>query len=284
MQRLMLHSMLIGLLVAAGIVAFPAAAQDGSRFPRTVIDDNGARVTIPAYPVRVAVIGAVPVLDVVLDPGAVLRLDPAADPAGAAWAGQQIGLLVLPDLYAAAYPAWIAAAEAAGVPVYRTTPVTSVAGWRDAVARIGAAAGRDRAARCAVRRFDRLVWIVRGVAANRAPVRVLVLTPEAYTVGQGALLTELIALVGGINAAADAGYADIRQIDDAAIRALAPDVMLLTPAWDDAGRASLLANPAYAGVPAVAAGRVYRLPFDAARITHPGAAVVVLWALLHAGG
>ena len=61
--------------------------------------------------------------------------------------------------------------------------------------------------------------------------RVLVLTPEGYTFGQNTLLTDLIAQAGGINAAAEAGYADYRQIDDQTILSLAPDVVLLTPAW-----------------------------------------------------
>ncbi|MCD4684387.1 MAG: ABC transporter substrate-binding protein [Anaerolineae bacterium] len=276
----MLHILLITVICAAGIGAQSLAAQDDGDFPRTVIDDSGADVRIPAYPARVAVIGAVPALDVVLVPGAVVQLDPADDLGAVDWADQRIGLLVLPDLYATAYPAWIESAAAAGVPVYRTAAITSVDLWRDAVLRLGAATGRDRAAQWAVVQFDVIAWAVRGWVGERDPVRVLVLTPEAYTVGQGVLLTDLIALAGGINVAAEAGYADVRQIDDAAMRALAPDVMLLTPAWGAEGRAALLGNAAYAAIPAVATRRVSVLPFDATRIAHPGAALIVLAVLL----
>lgn len=276
----MLHVLRIVLIITLCLWVNLAAAQDDAGFPRTVIDDRGAVVTIPEYPVCVAVIGVVPALDVILLPDAVARIDPAADPGVVDWGAQQVGLLVLPELYAAAYPVWIEAAALADVPVYQAATITSVDAWQDVVRRLGAATGREIAARVAVMRLDVTAWGVRVWLGDRDPVRVLVLTPEAYTVGQGALLTDLIALAGGINVAAEAGYADIRQIDDAAIRALAPDVILLTPAWSAEGRAALLDNPAYAQIPAVAAGRVHVLPFDAARIGHPAAAVIALVMLL----
>ena len=55
---------------------------------------------------------------------------------------------------------------------------------------------------------------------GRPVIRALVLTPERYTFGRGTLVGDLIAAAGGVNVAAQAGYDDIRQMDEAAIRGL----------------------------------------------------------------
>ena len=46
-------------------------------------------------------------------------------------------------LYAAVYPALIASAQAAEVPVFQTSPARTLDGWRDALTRLGTATGRD---------------------------------------------------------------------------------------------------------------------------------------------
>ncbi len=279
---LMLHIMLAVALLA---VPLRAAAQGGGGFPRVATDAAGGVVVIPARPARVAVIGVVPGLAQVVPPDALVRLDPQADLVAAL--GPDVGLLVLPELYAAAYPAWAAGAAAAGVPLFQAGAITGLDAWRDWLATAGYITGRDAAARRAIRRLDVALWLAESLARlqhrERDPARVLVLTPERYTVGQGTLLTDLIAAAGGINVAAQAGYADFRQIGDPALRDLAPDVILLTPAWGADGRAAFLATPAYADLPAVAHGRVCLLPFDSTRIARPGVAVVAL-ALLLGGG
>ncbi|GIV81926.1 MAG: hypothetical protein KatS3mg051_1280 [Anaerolineae bacterium] len=98
------------------------------------------------------------------------------------------------------------------------------------------------------------------------------LTPERYTFGQGTLISDLIAAAGGINVAAAAGYGDIRQLTEAEIRALAPQVVLLTPAWTPQDRVSA---PAWPGV------RLIALPFSPTQPADPAAALLALALALH---
>jgi ABC-type Fe3+-hydroxamate transport system substrate-binding protein len=266
------------IVVLAVQVAAPTCAQSGD-FPRTVIDATGTSVTIPARPSTVAVIGTDPALEQVVSSSDLRQIDPTTAPAEIIWTG--IGLLVVPDLYAAAYPALVASAQAAGVPVFQTTLVTGLPVWRASIERFGRATGREDHASAVLRWLDLRLKIVHAAVRGQAPVRALVLTPEGYTFGQGTLITDLLGAAGGINAAAKAGFDDFRQVDDAAIRALAPDVILLSPTWSDAGHAAVLSNPAYAGIPAVRAGRVFRLPFRPTLPRDPGAAVIALAILLH---
>ena len=64
-----------------------------------------------------------------------------------------------------------------------------------------------------------------------------------------------------------------------AVRALAPQVILLAPTWDDP--AAFRTNPAYRDVPAIRAERVTRLPFSPTLPADPGAALIWLAAHLH---
>lgn len=89
-------------------------------------------------------------------------------------------------------------------------------------------------------------------------VRVLVLTPEGYTQGQGAFITELIALAGGINVAAEAGIPEARQVGDTQIRNFAPEVVLLL-GWNSSSTAALLTNPTYRGIPAFDNHHLYQI-------------------------
>ncbi len=107
----------------------------------------------------------------------------------------------------------------------------------------------------------------------------LILTPEGYTFGQGTLVTSLIEAVGGINAAAQGGYDDYRQISDDAVRVLAPDVILLSAAWGDT--AAFTGNPVNAGLAAVQRGRIYLLPFSPTFPRDPAAAALALAIALH---
>jgi hypothetical protein len=86
--------------------------------------------------------------------------------------------------------------------------------------------------------------------------RVLILTPEGYTQGQGTLMTDLLRYAGGINVAAEAGIPEARQIDDSQIRQFAPDVVLLI-GWTPQTAAILTQNPLYKGILAFDRDRVY---------------------------
>ncbi|MBN1201761.1 MAG: ABC transporter substrate-binding protein [Anaerolineae bacterium] len=267
------------VLCLVGAPASTIHAQGGGGFPREVIDASGAVVTIPVYPQVIALVGDDPILAAVVETDHIRHVDPTGDPAAVEWAG--VGLAVMPELYAAAYPALVGAADAAGVPVFLTGTITSLDGWRAAVERLGQATGRDEQAVNVIRRLDRRLALVGAAVGECSPVRVLVLTPEAYTFGQGALISELIALAGGISVAADAGFDDYRQVDDRLIRRFAPEVVLLSPAWDREAVADFCANPAYADVPAVRAGRVLRLAFSPTLPADPGSALILLAISLH---
>lgn len=270
----------VGLLALLGASFQPLAAQgdDPAGFPRRVTDARGVLVTIPAFPARVAVVGSDPALAAVIPAADLQPVDPGVSVQAADWTNA--GLLVVPTWAAAAYPALLAQAESAAIPVLVVEPVNSLASWSQAITRFGYATGRGQPAAAALNRLAAQVVLVETWIVGREPVPALVLTPEGYTFGQGAYITELIAAAGGVNTAAVAGYADYRQIDDVVVRALAPAVILLSPAWDVA---ALLDNPAYADLPAVQAGRVYQLPFSPTQPPDPGAALVTLAAAFHPG-
>jgi len=210
-------------------------------------------------PTQVAQLGAVPILELIVDTP--LVLNPNSDPADADW--PDMGLLVTSELTAAAYPAWIAAAEQAGVPVFRIPAIHDLETWRTTVLSLGQAAGQDARAQHLMQRLERRISVAQ-VRAQRLvePVRVLVITPEAYTFGRDTLITELIELAGGMNVAV--GFEDYRQINDEIVRDLAPDVILLSPGWGAAGN--------FAAPDDV---RVIRLPFHPTLPRDPGAAL--LW-------
>lgn len=267
LRRRLCHFLLAVALLAAN--AAPPAHAQGDPFPRTVIDGTGRAVAVPTQPALVAVVGDDPVLAHLVE-GEALRRLPVPPLDAPAW--DRIGLLAIPDLYAAAYPALVQSAQEAGVPVFVTTPLASLDAYRAHVIALGRATGRDDRAAALLARLDRRMAALRVRLDNAPPVRALVLTPERYTFGQGALITDLIAAAGGINVAAEAGYGDIRQLTDADLRALAPQVILLTPAWT----AQQDSAP-----PDLPGARLVTLPFGPTQPPDPAAALLALALALH---
>lgn len=265
--RRLCHSLATAALLAAS--AAPPARAQGDPFPRTVVDGTGQTVTVPARPALVAVVGDDPVLTHLVESGALRRL-PVPPPDASAWEG--IGLLVIPDLYATAYPMLVDSAYGAGVPVFATTLLRSLDAYRAHVTALGRATGRDDRAAALLARLDGRMAALRVRLDNAPPVRTLVLTPERYTFGQGMLITDLIAAAGGVNVAAEAGYGDIRQLTDADLRALAPQVILLTSAWTAQERGAL---------PPLPGARLAPLPFGPTQPADPAAALLALALALH---
>lgn len=150
------------------------------------------------------------------------------------------------------------AARAARIPIITVQRHTTVHAMLDNLTVLGRLVGREPAA-LALR--DQ---IVAGQRAVQASVRglpltqVLVLTPEGYTQGQGTLLTELIALAGGVNVAAAAGIPEARQISDQQLQAWNPEVILLI-GFDQRQRAAFLAFAPNQQVSAVQRGRIFDL-------------------------
>ncbi|MEW6579934.1 MAG: ABC transporter substrate-binding protein, partial [Chloroflexota bacterium] len=247
----------------------PLARAQADPFPRTVTDAAGHTLTIPERPALVAIVGDDAALAQVVE-GTALRSLPVPPPDAPAW--DRVGLLVIPALYAAAYPALVVSAEAAGVPVFVTTPIASLDAYRERVTALGRATGRDERAAAVLTRLGGRISALGAALHGRTLARALVLTPERYTFGRGTLVGDLIAAAGGVNVAAEAGYDDIRQIDEAAIRALAPDVILLAPGWT-AGQIAALR--------ALTGARVVPLPFRPTQPDDPAAAMLALALALH---
>ncbi len=247
----------------------PRARAQADPFPRTVTDAAGRTLTIPARPETVAVVGDDPALAQVVE-GETLRALPVPPPDAPPWDG--IGLLVIPDLYATAYPALVLSAEAAGVPVFVTTPLASLDAYRERVTALGRATGRDMRAAALLTRLERRMSALDAALDGRPLTRALVLTPERYTFGRGTLVGDLIAAAGGVNVAAEAGYDDIRQMDETAIRALAPDVILLAPGWAAEEIAALQEH---------SGARIVPLPFRPTQPDDPAAAMLALALALH---
>ncbi len=275
------HAVAVMVVVFGAVLAAarPGAAQDDG-FPRAVIDAAGREVIIPTLPERIAAVGDYPALALVVPEGQIVPVDPAVDAADRA---ARSDLLILTDLAAASYPDLVAAADDAGVPVFEVGAVNGLAAWRDAVERLGMATGQDLRAAQVLARLDHRLDVIRRAVMPDAITRVLALTPEAYTFGEQTIFSDLAAAAGGINVAAAAGYDDYRQVDDEAIRTLAPDVIVLAGAWSAEAAADFAANPAYADVPAVQDGRVLRLPFSATFPDDPAAAALWMAIALHPG-
>ncbi|MEB2289363.1 MAG: ABC transporter substrate-binding protein [Anaerolineae bacterium] len=265
LAALIAATLILTLLAASA----PLARAQADPFPRTVSDAAGRTLTVSARPETVAVVGDDPALAQVVE-GAALRALPVPPPDAPAWDG--IGLLVVPDLYATAYPALIVSAEAAGVPVFVTTPLASLDAYRQRVTALGRATGRDGRAAALRTRLERRTSALDAALEGRPRVRALVLTPERYTFGQGTLISDLIAAAGGVNVAAEAGYDDIRQMDEAAIRALAPDAILLAPGWAAGGIVALREE---------SGARIVPLPFRPTQPDDPAAALLALALALH---
>lgn len=259
----------IALSLALLAASVPLARAQADPFPRTVTDAAGHTLTIPVRPALVAVVGDDPALAQVVE-GEALRALSVPPPGAPPWDG--IGLLVIPDLYATAYPALVASAEAAGVPVFVTTPLASLDAYRERVTALGRATGRDARATALLTRLGRRMSALGAALEGHPAARALVLTPERYTFGRGTLVGDLIAAAGGVNVAAEAGYDDIRQMDEAAIRALAPDVILLAPGWT-AGEIAALRDHSGA--------RIVPLPFRPTQPDDPAAAMLALALALH---
>src|SRR5262245_53340111 len=153
----------------------------------------------------------------------IIRLEPGglAD----ALAQSEIDALILPQDWAD--EADLQTARRAGIAVITLQRHTSIANIVANIRSLGSVTGAESAAKEWIERIDSGLILIRREVGRYPPARVLVLSPEGYTPGQGSLITELIDIANGINVAAEAGIPEARQIGDDQIRLLAPDVVLL---------------------------------------------------------
>jgi ABC-type Fe3+-hydroxamate transport system substrate-binding protein len=123
---------------------------------------------------------------------------------------------------------------------------------------LAALSGTQQAGERWIRTIDDGLTRIQLRVQNIRVMRVLILTPEGYTQGQGTLITDLLRHAGGINVAAEAGIPEARQLDDSQIRQFAPDVVLLI-GWTPQAALTLVLNPLYRGIPPFDRDRVYRI-------------------------
>lgn len=171
-------------------------------------------------------------------------------------AQQQIDALIVPEDWASAVD--VETARSAGIRVVEVKRHTSTANIVSNIRSLGALTRTEAAASQWLARIDRGLARIKASVERYQPSRVLVLSSEGYTQGQGALITELIGIANGINVAAEAGIPEARQIDDQQIRDLAPDVVLLI-GWMPDAAAAFASDSLYRGVAAFDRGHVYQI-------------------------
>jgi ABC-type Fe3+-hydroxamate transport system substrate-binding protein len=184
----------------------------------------------------------------------IIRLEPGglAD----ALARSPIEALILPQDWADEPD--LHTARRAGIAVITLQRHTSIANIVANIRSLGTATGTEPVAKLWIEGLESGQVRIRRGAGRYPPTRVLVLSPEGYTPGQGALITELIGIANGINVAAEAGIPEARQIGDDQIRTLAPDVVLLM-GWTPEATIAFLSNPLYQGIAAFDRARIYQV-------------------------
>jgi cobalamin transport system substrate-binding protein len=144
-----------------------------------------------------------------------------------------------------------------GIPVYLVDPV-SVADVLRLIAGLGDLTGRRDGAAAVSAALERRLAAVRERVEGRPRPRVLyVLWPEPLIVpGRGSLVSELIALAGGLSVTADQGPGYPRMSLEAAV-GRAPEVIILARHGGPAGPAALPQWQRLESLPAIKGGRLY---------------------------
>jgi ABC-type Fe3+-hydroxamate transport system substrate-binding protein len=218
----------------------------------TSVQANAAQTSQPIY----AVLGpeAPAILRILVGNEHVIALQPGDLAAFAA--RQRPYVLIVPEQWA--HERDLSLARQAGVKIVTVARQNSVTNIIANIQTLGALTGQLAASERWVNQIEQgLRWI--GAEVGRYPAaRVLVLSPEGYTQGRGALITDLIERAGGINTAAEAGIPEALQIEDAHIRDFDPDVVLLV-GWDAARAHTFAADPLYKGLRAFDRHHVYQI-------------------------
>ena len=264
-------------VLAAGCCSAGAAAIE-------VIDDNGRAISL-AQPARRVITLTPHVTEMVYAAGAGQRIVAtvtASDYPPEARALARIGdglqpdpekvAAYKPDLVVGWLPSQADALEALDVPVFISAPRV-LDDIPDSIETFGVLLGTVDVARA---RADdlrhKLEALAPGAASPQAkPVRVFVQngTEPDYTLGADHILTDVIALCGGVNVFADSPMAAPR-VSPEGVLAAAPDVIIVGRPGAAAGSPDPAALEYWKslGLPAALAGRVYM--FDADTIYRPG--------------
>ncbi len=171
-------------------------------------------------------------------------------------AQRHVGAFVLPEDWSGGED--LVAAQQARIPVIRLKRQTRVAHIAANIRVLSALTRSEVIASRWIDQIDAGMAQIRRSMAHYPPSRVLVLSPEGYTQGRGALITELIEIANGFNVAAESGIPEALQIDDAQIRAFAPDVVLLAD-WESQAATAFAYSQLYRGIAAFDRDHVYRI-------------------------
>lgn len=261
-QALLATAVLIGgagVSTTTAALLHPSAIRMATRYPMTVTDDTGARVTIKHLPRRIVslapgntemlfaagcgprVVGDTIFCDY---PPAALGLAKVGDsrPNYEEIVALRPDLVVVDDI---AQKSVAARLRSMGETVIALRPLNLPAIEAD-LRLIGTAAGSPAAAAATVARMDREIGAASAIAAKGIHPRVLAVIGHdpLYVAGRGTFMDDAIVRAGGLDAVAVRGYA---EYSPESVIADAPDVILAGP--DD--QRALLANPAFRSVPAV---------------------------------
>ena len=152
-----------------------------------------------------------------------------------------------------------------GVPVVRTALENSAAGNIPNILLLGYLLGvEERALELVAEIEGRIAAVAERVPASGDPTMPAVLaiarfSDTIYAAGGGTTEGGIVEAAGGVNAAARGGIDGHQTVSIESLAALAPEVILITQPAEMGGTAlrdELLAAPALAAIPAVAAGRV----------------------------
>lgn len=243
-------------------------------FPRTIIEDSGAKVVIPAKPVRIIPgdAGMADILSVLVAPRCMAALPVWVDEYGGATefylknkdivrfqkyvAEPLLSLkpdLLLTDSFQEAGTTGILKEH--GVPVLKFERMRTFEGIRASIMAIGAATGEDAKAEALVAAFDKRLKAVEDATAKSSRPRTLCYSNfgDGYAVGTGESQDEIIRRAGGVNAAAEMNLVGHVRFKIEQMLKLNPDWIVVA---GDKGMESeqvknLLNQPALAELPAI---------------------------------
>jgi iron complex transport system substrate-binding protein len=281
----------IALILAAAqaLCLADRASAEQPRFPLSVTDDAGVRMTLAVPPSRVVSL-TLPTDEILLSLVGSSRLaavttlsqDPAVSsvPAQAADVPRKMTLSVEPivalhaDLVLAA--GWsdagiVSQLRAAGVPVYLVASPTSVEGVEALIRRLGVVTGESGRAEALVDRMEQKLRAVRE-RVDRVPpgkrLRVLDYTTFGASMGKGSSWDDIVRRAGLINAVDGLASDEWGQVplSTEKLLQLDPDIIIL-PGWvygDSRGARAFASgirdNAALQGLSAAKSGRVFTMP------------------------
>jgi iron complex transport system substrate-binding protein len=286
-------AVLLTLLAAAcgGPASAPSPiATAPSAYPRTVVDDDGVAVTIPAPPERIVTF-APSITEILFAIGAGDRVVGVAGPyddvpveattlpqvGGAGEFGVDPNLEAVvalePDLFLTIRggDAWKGRLRDLGVPVV-TVDATDLEDLLSDIATIGSIVGADAAAAALAETMRSRIAELEALAAA-TPRRTCffeVYYPPLMTAGPGTFIDDLLDRAGCASVSSDAATAYPEwSVED--LVASAPDVYLVSSESAD-DIAAVAARPGFDAIAAVTAGRIARIDSDL--VTRPGPRIV----------